>query len=135
MRYATRFAVQKDDHVLYGFTDVSEEFRAAVLTQTEEGQLQKKNGKQQHEPFSFLGGRCFAAQGKWTTYEKEAYVIVQTFKKPKYTFWGATPTHVFIDHKDLLLVFAPLALRSDSRNMYNPNFKGGQYICFGSKRS
>lgn len=114
LRNAVKLAFPKDGHVLCVYTDASEEFWAAVITQTKEQQLNKKVGEQQHEPMAFLGGRFTGAQKNWTTYEKEAYAIVQTFDRLDYLFWGTTRTHIFTDHKNLLYVFAPLALRPNS---------------------
>lgn len=114
LRDAVRLAFQKDDHVMCVYTDASEEFWASVVTQTKEEQLQKKIGEQHHEPMAFLGGRFAGAQRNWSTYEKEGYDIVQTFGRLDYLFWGAMQTHVFTDHRNLLYVFAPLALRPNS---------------------
>lgn len=96
------------------YTDVSEEFWVGIVMQTKEDQLSKTIESQQHDPMAFLGGRFAGAQQNWTTYEKEAYAIVQTFDRMDYIFWGSHPIHVFTDHRNLLYVFAPLVLRPNS---------------------
>lgn len=60
---------------------------------------------------TFLGGEFKGAQRHWTTYEKGAYAIVRTFDRMYYLLRGTQPLHVFADHKYLLSVLAPPALR------------------------
>lgn len=79
-----------------------------MVTQTKEKNLSKPT------PLAFLGGKFNRTQRNWTTYEKEAYAVVQTFERIDYLLWGAKQTHVFTDHRNLLYAFAPLALRPNS---------------------
>lgn len=114
LRRAVKMAFPKPDHVICVYTDASEHLWASVVTQTEEDELSKAIEQQKHEPLAFLGGKFNKSQRNWTTYEKEAYAVVQTFDRMDYLFWGSKRTHVFTDHKNLLYVFAPLALRPNS---------------------
>lgn len=114
LREAVRLAFPKPDHVICIYTEASEVLWASVITQTKEEQLEKPVEEQQHEPLAFLGGKFSGAQKNWSTFEKEAYAVVQTFKRMDYLLWGAKQTHVYTDHKNLLYVFAPLALRPNS---------------------
>lgn len=95
-------------------TDTSKQLWAALVTQTNEEHLGKPIEQQPHEPLAFLGSKFNKAQKNWTTYEKEAYAVVQTFDRLDYLFWGSGQNHVFTNHKNLLYVFAPLALRPSS---------------------
>lgn len=64
---------------------------------------------QEQEPIAvFLGGKFVDVQN-WTTYEKDAFPIVQTFEEMEYLLWSARPEHVFTDHRNLLYVLFPLA--------------------------
>ena len=63
-----------------------------------------------HEPLAFLGAAFKGAERNWSTFEKEAFSIYQAFKKMDYLFYSDKPAHVFTDHRNLLFVFAPLAL-------------------------
>lgn len=114
LRTAVKLGFPKQDQVVCMYTDASETLWASVATQTKEDHLSKPLEQQRHEPLAFLGGKFTGAQKNWTTYEKEAYAIVQTFDRLDYLLWGAKQTHVFTDHKNLLYVFAPLALRPNS---------------------
>lgn len=114
LKQAVKLTFPKKDHATCVYTDASDAFWAAVVTQTKIEQLQRKMSEQEHEPLAFLGGKFTGSQKNWTTYEKEAYAIVQTFERLDYLFWGAHPVHVFTDHRNLLYVFAPIALRPNS---------------------
>lgn len=70
--------------------------------------------KQQHEPLTLFRGSFTGAQKNCTGYEKEAGAIMQTFALMDYFLWGALPVHVFTDYRNLLYVFAPLALHPNS---------------------
>lgn len=99
LRNAVKLAFPKDEHVLCVYTATSMEFWAVVITHTKKYQLRKKVGEQKHEPMAFLGGRFTGAQKIWTTYEMEAYPIVQTFDRLDNLFWGTTRNHIFTNQK------------------------------------
>lgn len=113
VRQSVTLAFPKESSTICGVTDISEGFRASIVTQTKEEHLQQKGYNQKLAPTAFLGGKFVKVQRNWTTYEKEAYAIVQTFERMAYLFSGAQPVHVFTDHGNLLYVFAPPALRSN----------------------
>ena len=66
---------------------------------------------QKNERLAFLGSSFKDAQLHWTTFEKEAYAIFQTFEKLDYLFQGHQRTLVFTDHRNLLFIFGPLSLK------------------------
>lgn len=68
------------------------------------------NQEQQHEPLAFLGAAFKGAEIGWTTFEKEAFAIFQTFEKLDYLLMDSKPAHVFTDHRNLLFISAPLSL-------------------------
>lgn len=92
------------------YTDASDRYWSAVVTQIEDKDLQLPLDKQRHEPLAFLGSEFKGAELGWTTFEKEAFAIFQTFEKLDYLLMSSKPAHVYTDHRNLLFVFAPLAL-------------------------
>ena len=92
------------------YTDASDRFWSAVVTQTRPESLNLPLEEQRHEPLAFLGAEFKGAQLGWSTFEKEAYAIFQTFEKFDYVLMGSKPTHIYTDHRNLLFVFAPLTL-------------------------
>ena len=107
---AVTLAYPDPDKVISVFTDASERFWAGAVTQTTEAQLKLPLGEQQHDPIAILGSEFKKAQSDWTTFEKEGYAIFQTFMKMDYLLQAQKQTHVYTDHRNLLFVFAPLAL-------------------------
>lgn len=54
--------------------------------------------------------RSKESEENWSTFEQKGYAIYQAFKKLDYVFYNDQPTHAFTDHRNLLFVFAQLAL-------------------------
>lgn len=54
LRSAVKLAFPKADHVLCVYTDASEQFWAAIVTQSKEGQLEEMVSEQQSEPIAFF---------------------------------------------------------------------------------
>ena len=92
------------------FTDASERYWSAVVTQCEEEELEKEIENQKHEPLAFLGSAFGVTQRRWTTFEKEGFAIFQAFNKIDYMLTCQKECHVYTDHRNLLFIFAPLAL-------------------------
>lgn len=72
--------------------------------------LKRPVADQRHEPLAFLSSSFKGAEVGWSTFEKEGFAIFQTFEKMDYLFQSGASTHVFTDHRNLLFVFALLAL-------------------------
>lgn len=111
LKRSVKLTFPKADKATCVFTDASDQFWAGVVTQIPPEQLGREPVQQEHQPLAFIGGQFSGAQLNWTTYEKEAYAIVKVFDKMDYALWGTANVHVFTDHRNLLFVFAPLALR------------------------
>ena len=92
------------------YTDASERFWSAVVTQCTPESLEPPLDEQRHEPLAFLGAEFKGAQCGWSTFKKEGFAILETFDKLDYILMGSQPTHIYTDHRNLLFVFAPLAL-------------------------
>ena len=92
------------------YTDASEIFWSAVVTQCTPESLELPLEERRHEPLAFLGAEFKGAQCGWITFEKEGFAILDTFDKLGYILMGSQPTHIYTNHRNLLFVFAPLAL-------------------------
>ena len=110
LRHAITIAYPDPRKVTCIFTDASEKFWSCVITQTSPEQLKRAVTEQKHEPLGFLAGELKNSSANWTTFEKEGYAIVQAFGKMDYLLMGAPNVRVFTDHRNLLFVYAPLAL-------------------------
>jgi len=63
------------------FTDASDKYWSGIVTQCDEEPLKLPIGEQKHQPLAFLGSAFKSASTNWSTFEKEAYAIFQTFQK------------------------------------------------------
>lgn len=103
-------AFPKKGKILCLYTDASDKFWSAVVTQTSPTDLMKPVEVQVHEPLAFLGAALRNAECNWSTFEQEGFAIYQAFKKLDFLFHHDEPTHVFTDHRNLLFVFSPLTV-------------------------
>lgn len=110
MRKMVSTAHRDPRKVLCLHTDASNAHWAAAITQCTSCELQKDVPTQAHEPLAFLSGAFSPTQEVWTTYEKEAYAIIMSFRKLAYLFACDHTTTIFTDHWNLLFVFHPSAL-------------------------
>ena len=110
LRNAVQLAHPDPEKVVCVYTDASERYWSGVVTQTTPEQLSLPVEQQGHEPLAFLGSAFKGAELGWTTFEKEGFAIFQTFEKMDYLFQSQRGTHVYTDHRNLLFIFAPLAL-------------------------
>lgn len=88
-------------------SDASEHFWAVAVTQCPDEELRKQITKQNHQPLAFLSGAFNEAQEHWSTYEKEAFAVVQAFRRLNYLLGCAARVTVFTDHRNLLFAFHP----------------------------
>lgn len=110
LRDAVKLAYPKPGRVLCVYTDASDRFWSGIVTQTDVESLKLPIEEHQHEPVALLGAEFKGAEGYWSTFEKEGFAIFQTFEKLDYLFLDESPVHVHTDHRNLLFIFAPLAL-------------------------
>lgn len=92
------------------YTDASDSFWAAAVTQCPDQELRKPVSDQQHDPLAFLSGAFNATQQHWSTFEKEAFAVVETFRRLNYMLSCSNMVSVFTDHRNLLFTFHPTAL-------------------------
>ena len=110
LRSAVTLAYPDPDKMICIFTDASDRYWSGVVTQCDPEDLNLPIGEQNHVPLAFLGSAFKGASLNWSTFEKEAFAIFQTFEKLDYMLMGHKHTHVFTDHRNLLFVFAPLSM-------------------------
>lgn len=80
------------------------------MTQCDDKELEKPTEEQTHEPLAFFSSAFKDAQLNWSTFEKEAFSIFQTFKKLDCMLVCEELPHVFTDHLNLLFVYNPLSM-------------------------
>ena len=110
LRQSVTLSHRISDQALCAYTDASDKHWAAVVTQFTLQELDKSSEEQTHEQLSFLSSSFKDSQTNWTTFEKEANAIFQTFHKLDYLFSCEEMTHIFTDHPNLLFLYSPLAL-------------------------
>ena len=110
IREAVQLSFPKKEKQICIYTDASDKFWSAVVTQIIPSDMQKPIEEQNHEPLAFLGSAFKDAEKNWSTFEQEGFAIYQDFKQSDYLFYHDHPVHVFTDHRNLLFLFAPLAL-------------------------
>jgi len=79
-----KLAHREDDWDVCVFTDASDAYRGRGCNTMSVLQLTKDPIEQTHEPLAFLSAGFNATEHGWNKFEKEAFVIVQVFKKMDY---------------------------------------------------
>ena len=110
VRNSVTLSYTKKDYVICVYTDASEDFWSAVLTQTTEEQLELPKLEQKHQPLAFLGGKFKDSEFRWSIYEKEGFSILIVFRNLDYMLYGSEKKHVFTDHRNLLFVFCQFSI-------------------------
>lgn len=92
------------------YTDASDEFWGAIVTQVEPTMLSRPRDDQAHEPLAFLSGRFVGAASRWPIVEKEAFAVVETCKRLEYILLRPGGFRIFTDHRNLIYMFDPLSI-------------------------
>ena len=87
-------------------TDASDHYWAGVLTQVPLSDLGKPQGEQNHSPLAFISGSFKGAMSRWSTFEKEAFAIVNCMSRLDYLTTCAH-TSIYTDHRNLVFIFNP----------------------------
>ena len=98
------------ERVICVFTDASEKFWSAVVTQRKNNRLDLTPGQLQHEPIAFLCSAFKEASENCTKFEKESFSIFQTIAKLDYLFLSRRDVRVFTDYRNRLFIFGTLAV-------------------------
>lgn len=111
------------------YTDASDEFWAAVVTQCPREDVNEEIENQNHERLSFLKGSFKRHEHNWSTFEKEPHSIYQVFLKMGYMLLVEDMIHIYTDHRNLLFVFNPFALNNTiSRDVISKVQRWGLYL-------
>ena len=104
LRQAVLLAFPRKDCNVHLFTDASDEYWSAVVTQSPADQEHLPLYDQLHQPLVFLSGRFSGSQLNWPIIDKECFAIVAAFKKVPYLL---QKTVVHTDHKNLTYILSP----------------------------
>jgi len=110
LKEATRLTHRDPNMILCIHTDASDRHWALAATQCMPEELNKPILDQSHQPLAFLSGTFSEREEHWSTYEREAFAVVQAFRKLDYLVACDPSTHVFTDHRNLLFTFNPTAM-------------------------
>ncbi|KAE8980660.1 hypothetical protein PR001_g23652 [Phytophthora rubi] len=91
------------------YTDASQDFWGAAVTQLPAGEAQRPLAQQDHRPLAFLSGRFVGAESRWSTIEKEAYAIVEATRRLEYLLLRPRGFRLYTDHRNLVYIFNPYA--------------------------
>jgi hypothetical protein len=87
------------------FTDASDKHWAVVLTQCPTALADTDPAAGHMQPLAFLSGSFAGSQLDWSTADKEAFAIMQAFRKGGHLVLGVD-LHLYTDHRNLAYIFA-----------------------------
>lgn len=91
------------------YTDASQDFWGAVVTQLPAAEVDLPLLEQNHQPLAFLSGRFVGASSRWSTIEKEAFAIVEAVRRLEYLLLRPAGFRLYTDHRNLVYMFNPYA--------------------------
>lgn len=102
----------KETHVdpaatLCMFTDASDSFWGAVLTQVVDWKDGVPVHGQQHQVVAILSGEFKGSQENWSTIEKESFPIVHALQRWENMIGCPAGLRIFTDHSNLVAMFRP----------------------------
>ena len=89
------------------FTDASDNYYAAMLTQVENWDPDLEVHQQQHIPMATLSGEFKNSQLNWRIMEKEAYPLIAALEEWEYLLLCAQGFDVYGDHNNIVKLFDP----------------------------
>jgi hypothetical protein len=89
------------------YTDASDAFWSAVVTQVPPPDLDLPPAEQKHEPLAFLSGRFTGSSTRWPIIEKAAFAIITTCERMNWLLNWPSGFSLFTDHNNLTYVFDP----------------------------
>jgi RNase H-like domain found in reverse transcriptase/Reverse transcriptase (RNA-dependent DNA polymerase)/Integrase zinc binding domain/Integrase core domain/Aspartyl protease len=126
---AVTLAHPKESCSTHVFTDASETHWSSITTQVLKEDDSLPLQEQRHEPLAFLSGEYKDASFNWSTAEKEAFPIVQTFERLDYILAGKM-TELHTDHRNLIYIFDPLGSNpSVSRHVASKLMRWAYKMC------
>ena len=93
------------------FTDASDRFYAALLTQVLNWDENLPVEQQIHLPVSTLSGKFTNSQVGWTTIEKESFPIVKACQDWEYNLLNEKGFRLYTDHDNIVSLFKPETIK------------------------
>lgn len=112
LRRCTQLAYPDPEMVQCVFTDASDFHSAGMITQIPVEDIDKPFDEQRHQPLGFCSHRFSDVEKRWSTPDKEAYAIIDVFRKLNYLLVGRTV--LYTDHKNLVNMFNPEGMKVQS---------------------
>jgi transposase InsO family protein len=103
---ATALSFPVPGHTLCVWTDASDLYFSAVVTQCAPDQLLLPVRDQVHAPVLFISGAFKGAQLRYATIDKEAFALVYVFQRAAHLLRRPGPVVVFTDHANLRYLFS-----------------------------
>jgi hypothetical protein len=107
LQHCTLVSYPDPDKVQCVFTDASDLHSGGVVTQIDVVDLGKPFKEQAHQPLGFCGHHFNGSELNWATSDKEAYAVVDVFRKLSYLFVSKLGVRLFTDHRNLVMIFNP----------------------------
>ena len=110
LQESTRLTHRDPDMVLCVHTNASDKHWAVAAAQCDPKELEKPLPDQEYHPLAFLSSSSTDREEHWSTYEREAFAVVQAFRMLDYLLACDPTTRVFTDHCNLLFAFNRVAM-------------------------
>jgi RNase H-like domain found in reverse transcriptase/Reverse transcriptase (RNA-dependent DNA polymerase)/Integrase core domain/Integrase zinc binding domain/Chromo (CHRromatin Organisation MOdifier) domain len=89
------------------YTDASNDFWSAIITQVPPTDLDLSPCDQRHAPLAFLSGKFTGPMKRWPIIEKEAYAILTSCERMAWLLQRPEGFSLYTDHRNLVYVFNP----------------------------
>ena len=93
------------------FTDASDHYHAAFLTQVVNWDPTLKVNEQQHIPMATASGEFKGSEKNWRIIEKEAYPLILALQEWEHLLLVPDGFNCYVDHKNLVHLFEPSAIK------------------------
>jgi RNase H-like domain found in reverse transcriptase/Integrase zinc binding domain/Integrase core domain len=91
------------------YTDASDRFWSAIVTQVPHADLDLPVAPQAHEPLAFLSGAFTGSAERWSVVEKEGFAILTACERLGWLLQTSAGFSLFTDHRNLCFIFDPFA--------------------------
>lgn len=92
------------------FTDASDRYWAALLTQVVDYDPTKPVVQQNHMPISTMSGAFNGPQKGWSTIEKESYPIIKSVQEWEHYLLNPQGFRMYVDHSNIVSMFNPTTI-------------------------
>lgn len=110
----SRLAHLEDNKRICFYVDALDDHWVGITTQIPIEDIHLPHNEKRHEPLSFLSGRFTDTQSRWSTFEEEAYSMMDTIERMHWLASCPKGFDLFTDHNNLVFIFDPLSLVPDT---------------------